>query len=69
MYEAYYDKLQLYFCRDNLELRYMNWDSFASGIRSQNLVIDWKNLEYVNDFINLNENHELFSNKNKKFIG
>ena len=47
----------------------MDCDSFVSGIRTSNIVIDLKNLEYLFDFSNLNKNHELFSNKNKKVVG
>ena len=39
------------------------------SIRLQNIIKDLKNLEDIFDFSNLDENHELFSNKNKKIIG
>ena len=44
----------------------MDCDSFVLSIETQNTFIDWKNLEDLFDFSNLEENHELFSNKNKK---
>ena len=68
MYKIYYEKLQPYFCRENLQLHYLDFDSSVSSIRSQNIIKQLKNLEYLIDFSNLNENHELFNYKNKKFI-
>ena len=35
----------------------------------KNIIEDWKNLEDLFDFINLNKNHEIFSNKNEKVVG
>ena len=59
-------KLQPYYGQENLELHYMDCDSFVLSIETQNIINDLKNLEDLFDFSNLNENHELFSNKNKK---
>ena len=47
----------------------MDCDSFVLSIETQNKIIGWKNLEDLFDFSNLNENQELFSNKNKKIVG
>ena len=69
MYETYYDKLHQYFGQDKLKLHYMNCDSFILSIETQNIINDLKNLENLFDFRNLNKNHELFSNKNKKVVG
>ena len=69
MYETYYDKLQLYFGQENIQLHYMDCDSFVLSIETQNIINDLKNLEDLFDFSNLNKNHELFSNKNKKVVG
>ena len=69
MYETYYDKLQPYFGRENVQLHYMDTDSFVLIVNTKDIIIDLKNLEDKFDFSNLNENHELFSNKNKKVIG
>ena len=69
MYETHYDKLQPYFKQDILKLHYMDCDSFVLIIETQNIINDLKNLEDFFDFSNLNENHELFSNKNKKVLG
>ena len=69
MYETYYDKLQPYFGQENIQLHYMDCDSFVLSIETENIINDLKNLEDLFDFSNLDENHELFSNKNKKFVG
>ena len=69
MYETYYDKLQPYYGQDILKLHYMDCDSFVLSIETQNIINDLKNLEDLFDFSNLNENHELFSTKNKKVVG
>ena len=39
------------------------------SMRTENTIKDMKNLEDIFDFSNLDENHELFSNKNKKVFG
>ena len=44
----------------------MDCDSFVLSIETQNIIKDLKNLDDLFDLSNLNENHELFSNKNKK---
>ena len=43
----------------------MDCDSFVLSIETQSIITDLKNFEDLFDFSNLNENHELFSNKNK----
>ena len=69
MFETYYDKLQPYYGQDILKLHYMDCDSFVLSIETQNIINDLINLEDFFDFSNLNENHELFSTKNKKIVG
>ena len=69
MYETYYDTLQPYFGQKNLQLHYIDCDSFILSIKSENIIKDLKNLEDVFDFSNLDENHKLYSEKNKKVIG
>ena len=69
MYETYYDKLQPYFGQENIQLHYMDCGSFVLSIETENIINDLKNLEDLFDFINLDKNHELFSNKNKKVVG
>ena len=68
MYETYYDKLQPYF-GENLQLHYMDTDSFVLSVNTKDIIKDLKNLENLFDFSNLNKDHELFSSKNKKIIG
>ena len=47
----------------------MDCDSFVLSIEAENIINDLKNLEKLFDFSNLDKNHELFSNKNKKVVG
>ena len=67
MYETYYDKLQPYFGRENIQLQYMDTDSFVLSVKTKGIIKDLKRLEDLFDFSNLNENHELFSYKEKSF--
>ena len=69
MYETYFDILQPFFGQENIQLHYMDCDSFVLSIETQNIINDLKNLEDLFDFSNLDKNHELFSNKNKKVVG
>ena len=69
MYETFYNKLQPYFGQENIQLHYMDTDSFILSVNTKDIIKDLKNLEYIFDFSNLDKNHELFSNKNKKVIG
>ena len=69
MYETYYDKLQPYFGQENIQLHYMDTDSFVLSVNTKDIIKDLKNLEDIFDFSNLDKNIELFSNKNKKVIG
>ena len=50
----------------NLELHYMDCDSSVLSIETQYVIIDLKNLEDLFDFSTFKENHQLFSNINKK---
>ena len=47
----------------------MDCDSFVLSIKSENIIKDLKNLEDIFDFSNKDENHELYSEKNKKVLG
>ena len=47
----------------------MDTDSFVLSVNTNDIIKDLKNLEYIFDFSDLDKNHELFSNKNKKVIG
>ena len=69
MYETYYDILQPYFGQENIQLHYMDTDSFVLSFNTKDIIKDLRNLEYFFDYSNLDKNHELFSNKNKKAIG
>ena len=69
MYETYYDELQPYLGQENLKLHCMDCDSFVLSSETENIIFDFKNLEDLIDFSSLNENHELFSNKNKNVVG
>ena len=66
--ETYYDKVP-YFGEKNLQLHYMDTDSFVLSVETKIIFKDLKNFEDLFDFSILNENHELFSNKIKKVIG
>ena len=68
MYETYYETLQPYFGQKILQLHYMGCDSFILSIKSENIIKDLKNLEDIFDFSNIDENHELYSKKNKKVL-
>ena len=69
MYGTYYDTLQQYFGQENIQLHYMDCDSFILSMKSENIIKDLKNLEDIFDFSNIDENHELYSEKNKKVLG
>ena len=69
MYETYYDTLQPYFGQDNLQLHYIDTGGMIMSMKTKDIIKDLKNLEDNFNFSNLDENHELFSSKNKKVIG
>ena len=69
MYETYYDTLQPYFGQENLQIHYIDADGMFLSIKTKDIIKDLKNLEYTFDFSNLDKNHEIFSNRNKKVIG
>ena len=69
MCETYYDKLQHYFEQENIQLHYMDTDSFILSVNTKDIIKDLNNLEDIFVFSNLDKNHELFSNKIKKVIG
>ena len=68
-YETYYDILQPYFGEKNLQLHYMDTDSFVLSIYTKDIIKDLTNLEDTFDFSNLDKNHELYSKTNEKVIG
>ena len=69
MYETYYDIFQPFFGQENLQLHYIDTDGMILSTKTKDIIKDLKNLEDIFDFSNLDENHELFSIKNKKLIG
>ena len=69
MYETYYDTLQQYFGQEKLQLHYIDTDGMILSMKTENIIKDLKNLEDIFDFSILDENHELFSERNKKVIG
>ena len=69
MYETYYDTLQPYFGQEDLQKHYIDTDGVILSMKTKDIIKDLKNLEDIFDFSNLHENHELYSEKNKKIIG
>ena len=69
MYETLYEKLQPYLGQENLHLLYIDNDSFVLNGNTKDIIKDLNTLEDFFDFSNLDKDHELFSNKNKKVIG
>ena len=70
MYETYYDKLQPYFGQENIQLHYMDTDSFVLRVNTKDIIKVLKSLESIFHTSNLDKNHELISKKkNKKVIG
>ena len=47
----------------------MDTDSFILSVNTKDIIEDLKSLEDIFAFSNLDENHELFSNRNKEVIG
>ena len=68
MYESYYYQLQPYSGQENTQWHYMETDSFVLSVKTKNIIDDLKKLGDIFDFSNLDENHELVSNKNEKFF-
>ena len=68
MYETYYDTLQPKFGQENLQLHYIDTDGMILSMNTKDIINDLKNSEDIFNFSNVYENHELFSNKNKKII-
>ena len=69
MYETYYDKIQPYFIQENIQLQYIDTVAFVLGVNTHNTIRGFKEIEDVFDFSRPDQNHELFSNKNRKAIG
>ena len=69
MYETYHDTLQPYFGQENLQLHYIDIDGMILSMTTKDIINDLKKLEDIFDFSDLDENHEIFSIKNKKIFG
>ena len=69
MYETYYDKLHPYFGQESNRRHYGGTDGIVISMNTKIIIKNLKNQGDLFDFSNLKENHEHFSNKNKKFIG
>ena len=69
MYETYYDTLQPHFGQENIHIHFMDCDSFILIIKSELIIKDLKNLENIFDFSNMDENHEVYTEKNTKVLG
>ena len=52
----------LFFRQENIQLNYMDTDSFKLSVKTKDIIKNLKNLENIFDFSNLDEKHELFSN-------
>ena len=64
MYESFYDKMQPYFGEDNLELHYLDTDSFIFSFKPiKSLIEDLKHFQKDFDFSDLDPSHELYSKK------
>ena len=63
MYETYCHTLQPYFGQENLQLHYIDTDGMILSMNTKDIINDLKYLEDTFDFSNLDENHELISDK------
>ena len=66
IYATYYDISQPYFGQEILQLHYIDTDVMILILKIKDIIKDFKNLEVIFDFSNLDENHELFSEKKTK---
>ena len=48
------------------QLHYVDTDGMFLSMKTKNIIKDLKNLEDIFDFSDLDKNHELYSEKNKK---
>ena len=69
MYEIYYVKLQPYFRQEFVQLPYIDTDAFVLSVNRNDLIKNLKNSEGIFEFSDLDKSHEIFINKNKKFVG
>ena len=69
MYEIYYDKMQPYFGQQIIQLHYIDTDAIVLSVNTKDIIEDLKDVEDFFDLSNLDNKHELFSNKNEKRVG
>ena len=55
--------------KKKLQLHYIDTDGMKLSMKTKDIIKDLNNLEDIFDFSNLDGNHELYSNRNKKVIG
>ena len=69
MYKFYYETLQPYFKAENLELLYLDTDSFVLKIKTDDLTKDLTALKEHFDFSNYPKDHPLYDTNKKKVPG
>ena len=69
MFQTFYDTLQRFFDQEILQLHYAHTDGIILSMKTENTIEVLKNFEDISDFKILDENHELFSEKNKNVLG
>ena len=67
LYGTIYVKLQTYFGQENNQSNCKDTDSFVLSMNTKDVIKYLKNLQDIFEFSNLDENHEIVSNK--KIIG
>ena len=68
MYETYYDKLPPHFGDEKIQLQEAYTVAFVLSLNAKEIIKHIKKLANKFDFSNIDENHELFSNKNKNVL-
>ena len=66
MNAKHFDKLQPYCGDKTVQWHYLDTDKFVLSVNKNDIVRDLRSVNDIFDFINMNKNHELLSNKNKK---
>ncbi|WP_375702764.1 hypothetical protein, partial [Bartonella sp. CL43QHWL] len=69
MYEFYYEVLQPYFGEKNIELLYLDTDSFVLNLTTNDLNKDLNELKDYFDFSNYPRDHPLYDTTKKKVPG
>ena len=66
MYESLSDKLQPYFVQKNLQIHYVDTDSFVSSVNTKEIFKNSETIDDLFDFSNLIETHDKISRKKAK---